>query len=94
MDSRKVVLLNLCAGKDWRCRCGEWTCGHSEGRGGDEWRVALTTIMCKITCKTATGKLLNNTGSSTWYSVMTDLCCMTETNTLVGVARNFPPLKK
>ena len=73
-------------------RMGLWT---QRGGEGDEWRVALTTIMCKITCKTATGKLLNNTGSSAWYSVRTDLhCCMAETNTLGGFARNFPPLKK
>ena len=54
-----------------------WTEGR---RGWDEWRVALTTIVCKIPCKMATGNLLNNTGSSAWYSVMTELRCMAETN--------------
>lgn len=28
MESRKMVLINLLAGKKWRCRCGEQTCGH------------------------------------------------------------------
>ena len=34
MESRKVVLLNLFAGKEWRCRCREWAYGHGEGRRG------------------------------------------------------------
>ena len=37
MESRKMVLMNLFAGKEWRHRCREWTCGHREG-GGDKWR--------------------------------------------------------
>lgn len=73
----------------WRMHL--WT---QHGEAGDEWRVALTAIMCKLTCKTAAEKLLSNTGSSAWCSVMTDLRCMTETNTTVGFACNFPPLKK
>ena len=28
MESRKMVLLNLLAGKEWRCRCREWMCRH------------------------------------------------------------------
>ena len=39
MESRKMVLLNLFAGKEWRHRHRERTCGHSGGkRGWDEWR--------------------------------------------------------
>ena len=35
----KMVLMNLFAGKEWRCRCGEWTCARSGGgREGDEGR--------------------------------------------------------
>ena len=34
MASRKMVLMNLFAGKEWRCICREWTCGPSEGRRG------------------------------------------------------------
>ena len=32
MESRKIVLMELFAGKEWRCRRGEWNCGYSEGR--------------------------------------------------------------
>ena len=39
MVSRKTVLMNLFAGKEWRHRCREWTGGHSGGRRGyDELR--------------------------------------------------------
>ena len=31
MESIKVVLMNLFAGKEWRCRCRAWTCGYSGG---------------------------------------------------------------
>ena len=30
MESIKMVLMKLFAGKEWRCRCREQTCGHSE----------------------------------------------------------------
>ena len=42
MKSRKIVLTNLFAGKEWRCRCREWTCGHSVG--GREWDDAESSI--------------------------------------------------
>ena len=39
IGSRKMVLMNLFSGKEWRCRCREQTCGHSRGRREwDEWR--------------------------------------------------------
>ena len=41
MESRKIVLMNLFAGKEWGDRCREWTCGHGWGRGRTE-EVALT----------------------------------------------------
>ena len=28
-----MVLMNLFAGTEWRCRHREWTCGHSRGGG-------------------------------------------------------------
>ena len=31
MESRKMLPMNLFPGKEWRCRCREWTCGHSGG---------------------------------------------------------------
>jgi len=39
MESRKTVLMNLFAGKERRCWCGKWICGHSQGgRKWDKWR--------------------------------------------------------
>ena len=35
MESRKVVLMNLVGGKEWRPRYRERTCRHSWGR--KEW---------------------------------------------------------
>ena len=34
-----MVLMNLCAGKEWRYRCREWTYGYREGRRKwDKWK--------------------------------------------------------
>ena len=31
--------MNLFAGREWKCRYREWTCGHSRGRREwDKWR--------------------------------------------------------
>ena len=39
MESRKMALMTLFAGKEWKCGCKEWTYGHSVGESGwDEWR--------------------------------------------------------
>jgi len=39
VECRKMVLMNLSAGQQWRCRHREQTCGHSGGmRGWDELR--------------------------------------------------------
>ena len=50
MESLKMVLMNLFAGREWRCRYREWTCGHSEGGGEwDKWRkIALTYILYHV----------------------------------------------
>ena len=34
MESRKMVLMNLLAGQEYKHRHREWTCGHSRGRRG------------------------------------------------------------
>ena len=34
MESTKLVLMNLSAGQQWRCRHREQTCGHTGGRRG------------------------------------------------------------
>ena len=50
MKSRKMVLMNLFTGQQWRHR--KPTCGHSGGRRGwDEWRKKhgnIQTIIRKI----------------------------------------------
>ena len=57
MESRKMVLMNLFAGKEQRVRYWEWTCEHSGGRR--EWMSGESSIdththththmtMCKI----------------------------------------------
>ena len=39
MESRKMVLMNLFAGKEWRHRHREQSCGHSGiSKEWDEWR--------------------------------------------------------
>ena len=38
MESRKIVLMNLFAGKEWRHRCREWTCRYNGGRRQNEFR--------------------------------------------------------
>ena len=52
MKSRKMVLVNLFARKEWRWRCRDWTWGHSGGRSErDEWRKQhqhIHTIICKM----------------------------------------------
>ena len=44
MESRKMILMNLFAGKKVRRRGAEWTCGQWGREGGDEWRAASTDI--------------------------------------------------
>ena len=42
MESRKIVLMNLFVGKEWRHRCREWTFGHRDAERGRMEKVALT----------------------------------------------------
>ena len=45
LESRKIVLMNLFAGPQWRHRHREEPCGHSEGRRGrDKFRGAWKHI--------------------------------------------------
>ena len=52
MESRKMLLMNVFAGKEWKRRGREWVCGHGWGRREwDEWRKQHRRIcpaMCKI----------------------------------------------
>ena len=72
MDSRKTVLMNLFAGKQWKCRHGEKTYGHVGGRGGEweEWREKHANIHITIR-KIANGNLLSDSRNSTQGSVTT-----------------------
>ena len=51
MESRKMVLMYLFAGQEWRCRGSEQTCGHWAGRRGcdelREWHWHTYTSVCK-----------------------------------------------
>ena len=52
MESRKMVLMNLCARQQWRNRHREQTYGHGE-RGGEgemhgESNMETHIIICKI----------------------------------------------
>ena len=45
MESGKIVLMNLSAGKERRHKQREWSCGHSKGkRVGQIEKVTLTYI--------------------------------------------------
>ena len=44
MESKKMVMRNLSAGQQWRCRHREETCGHNRGwRGGTNWESSVET---------------------------------------------------
>ena len=55
VESRKIVLMNLFAGQQWRCRHREQTCGNSGGRRGwdkwTEWYGNICITVCKIDSK-------------------------------------------
>ena len=53
MESRKMVLMNLFTGQQWRCKHREQTYGQGQGRGKrglDEWREQHGNIYTNI-CK-------------------------------------------
>ena len=52
MESRKMVLMNLSAGKQWRCRHREQTYGHCRGRrGGNKLEVCVHGNIHITICK-------------------------------------------
>ena len=69
MEPRKMVLMNLTAGKEQRCRQSECTSGHSEG--GKERDERRRQYIYTTLCKTAGEKMLDSTGSPAWYAVTT-----------------------
>ena len=54
-----MVLMNLLAGQEKRCRHREWTCGHSGGWRG--WSGLKDTLPCVK--QMAGEQLLYNTGN-------------------------------
>ena len=68
MESRKMVLMNLPAGKEQTHRHRKQTCGHSKVRQTEQ---AVLTYIHYLVKQIASGKLLYNTGSSAWCSVTT-----------------------
>jgi len=71
MESRKIVLMYQFTGKKWRCKWREWTCGHSGARSKTNWGSSTDIYTLSCVKHIASGKLLYNTGSPAWCSVMT-----------------------
>ena len=70
MEPKKMVLINLFAGQQWRRGYKEQTCGHSgEGAGGMKWEGSAETHTSAHGKQTATGHLLPDAGSSDCGSV-------------------------
>ena len=72
MESRKIALMNQFAGKEWRHRHREWTCGLSkERKDGKNRESSIDIYTLSYVKQLANGKLLYNSGSPPWHSVMT-----------------------
>ena len=56
------------AEKEWRHRCREFTCGHSEGGSGTNGESSINMYTLSCVKEIAGEKLLYNTA---WYSVLT-----------------------
>ena len=70
MESRKLVLMNLSAGQQWRRRHREQTCGHSGGRRGRrKWREQHGNIYMATYKIESQWDLLYDSGNSNWCSV-------------------------
>ena len=49
MENRKMILMNLIAGQQWRCRHREYTCGQNgEGEVGTNWESSIETCIFTI----------------------------------------------
>ena len=59
-----MVLMNLFAGQQWRCRHREPTCGHSRGgEGGMDWKSNTETYTLQYVKQIASGNLVYDTGN-------------------------------
>ena len=71
MECRKMVLMNLFSGKEWRHRCREQTFEHSEeGKSGTNRESSINIHTLSDLRGIAGKKLLCTTGSPDWHSVM------------------------
>ena len=67
-----MILMNLFAGKEWKRRGWEWTCGHSVGgRELDVWTKYYQHIYTIGVRWRAGDKVLYSTGSPVWSCVIT-----------------------
>ena len=67
MESRKMVLMNLFAGQQWRRRHGEQTYGHKrreEGEGGRNGEITMETYTLPRVKEMSSGNLLYDSGNS------------------------------
>ena len=66
MESRRMALMSLFAGQQWRCRHREKTCGHSWGRTrrGKNWESSTEIYTLPYMKQISSGNLLHDTGSS------------------------------
>ena len=71
MEPRKMVLMNLFAGQEWRHRCREQICGHSKvSWGQNELKQQHEVYTLPCVKQIASGKLLYNTRTPARRSVM------------------------
>ena len=68
IESRKMELMSLFAGKEWRHRGGEYMVEGESGTDGES-SINIYTLSCVQ--QMAGEKLLYSTGSPAWHSVVT-----------------------
>ena len=61
-----MVLMNLFAGKEWKCRSRAWTCRHTERESGMSGESSISVFALACVKWIAGKKLLYNTGSPAW----------------------------
>ena len=71
MESRKMILMNLFAGQQWKCRHREWTWRHSGGgEDGINRESSMETCALPYVKWIASGNSLYDVGSSAGCSVI------------------------
>ena len=70
-NSRKLILMNLFSGQEWRCRHREQTYRHGYGggrRGGRNGESNIEVSTLPYGKEIASGNLLHDSGNSNWGS--------------------------